>query len=160
MRYYVYLRRNAKFADDENSSRYSWATAKLQDSGTADEQTVGAIDCDAQDRARRRQLKIGPLRPAAAQPDPRTISAAISDQPTTNNATADSRLRPRPVLLPGESLRVDAGPLASSLPGRGKYDVKYDVIHKTGSTQCYIATPPALDRATATSSMHRKFSKV
>ena len=156
MRYYVYLRRNAKFADDENSSRLSWATAKLQDCGTADEQTVGVIDGDAQDCACRRQLKIGPLRPAAAQPDPRTISAAFSDQPTTNNATVDSRLRPRPVLLPGESLRVDAGPLASSLPGRGKYDV----IRKTGSTQCYIATPPALDRATATSSMHRKFSKV
>ena len=51
MRYYVYLRRNAKFADDENSSGLSWATAKLQDCGTADEQTLGVIDGDAQDCA-------------------------------------------------------------------------------------------------------------
>jgi len=35
---------------------------------------------------------------------------------------------------------------------------KYDVIHKTGSTQ-HITTPPEEDRATAIGNMHKKFGE-
>ena len=35
---------------------------------------------------------------------------------------------------------------------------KYDVIHKTGSTQC-IATPPEEDRAKTIGNTHKKFGK-
>jgi len=36
---------------------------------------------------------------------------------------------------------------------------KYDVIHKTGSTQ-RITTPPEEDRATAIGNMHKKLVKI
>jgi len=132
---------------------------------------LGAFHCNCTYGRLRRRLQWArasgykPWSSGRIQTSPSTTPQLTRSWTTVaNKAIVDIRLRPSLVLTPGESVWVNAGLPGLCWPLLSQFEYtpsscrlflaiirKYDVIHKTGSTQ-RIATPPQ-NRITVT--MHK-----